>query len=225
MVGLKGRPHSLPVQFLTNRRASLSCVRSSRPANMTQKLVACVSAFSDGNRGIGYKGDLPWPKLQGDEEYYRGICKRTVDPNKKNGIIVGRLTWESGGAESREERPKEATIVISRSLSKDTRGCVAVVSTLSEAIDRFMSGPGSEEIENIYVLGGTLPYQDAIQDKRCSRLYLTRVYQDFPCDATFPAFEHSFHRVTDSGVDDCVREDNGVKYRFEVWERNVSGAS
>ena len=37
-------------------------------------------------------------------------------------------------------------------------GCAAVTS-IGEAIDLLTSGPGSEDIEQIYVLGGRRPYE------------------------------------------------------------------
>src|SRR5215216_7422169 len=68
----------------------------------------------DKSRGIGNKGDLPWPKLKGDLKFFRDITTNpdrgvaelshglppggepvTYSTETCNAVLMGRKTWES----------------------------------------------------------------------------------------------------------------------------------
>ncbi|CAG5133665.1 unnamed protein product, partial [Candidula unifasciata] len=121
-------------------------------------IVASVAAFCDGNRGIGKNGALPWPHLREDHEFYTGLCKTTKDPNKKNGIIMGRNGWQSWEIENKTN-PKMSTVVVSHSLSTDEPHCRGVAGSFDEALRMFYEAPDRHDIESIYILGGRLNYE------------------------------------------------------------------
>ncbi|XP_052264077.1 dihydrofolate reductase-like isoform X22 [Dreissena polymorpha] len=53
-----------------------------------------MAAMCHNNRGIGYQGDLPWPKLKADFEYY---LKTTSTHKKDSSLMIvhvhGRKSW------------------------------------------------------------------------------------------------------------------------------------
>lgn len=180
--------------------------------------VAAVVAICDGSRGIGRGGHLPWPYLREDHEFYMGLCKTTKDPAKKNGIIMGRNGWRKW---KHKQNPKMAVVVTSQSVPQDEPDCLGVARTFDEAMEMLQSGPKSDEIETIYILGGRRNYEHSVSDPRCTTLYLTRVYKDFECDIFFPEFEHAFRKISHPEIEDHIRKDptNGIEFRFEVYEK------
>ncbi|GFO41721.1 dihydrofolate reductase-like [Plakobranchus ocellatus] len=182
--------------------------------------IAAVVAICEGSRGIGKDGHLPWPYLKEDREFYMGLCSTTKDPNKKNGIIMGRNGWKKWKMENKLH-PKMATVVTSQTLPLDEPHCRGMVRTFDEAIELLQTGPGAEDIESIYILGGRRNYEHSVSDPRCTRLYLTTVYKDFDCDIFFPEYEHAFKKISHPEIQDHIRKDptNGIEYRFEVYEK------
>lgn len=45
--------------------------------------------------GIGFKGELPWPRLKEDMARFVSLTKGVAMNAKQNAVIMGRLTWES----------------------------------------------------------------------------------------------------------------------------------
>uniref|UniRef100_A0A0B7BSG5 dihydrofolate reductase n=2 Tax=Arion vulgaris TaxID=1028688 RepID=A0A0B7BSG5_9EUPU len=186
-------------------------------------IIASVAAFCHGNRGIGKDGGLPWPHIREDHEFYTGLCKTTKDPNKKNGIIMGRNGWDTWNMENKND-PKMSTVVTSTSLSKDEPHCRGVARNFDEAVRMFYDAPDRHEIETIYILGGRINYEHGVTDPRCTRHIVTRILQNFESDVFFPDFEHTFRQVSHPEIDDRIRQDptNGIQFRFEVWEKHPS---
>ncbi|XP_059141229.1 dihydrofolate reductase-like [Physella acuta] len=183
--------------------------------------IKSVAAICDGHRGIGKDGGLPWPFLKPDYEFYTNLIESTKDPKKKNGIITGRVGWETLSLE-KKTHPKMLQVVISKSMSQDAPYCWGVAHNFDEAVRMLTTGPCKGEIETIYVLGGQLNYEIAVSDQRCTTFIITRIFQDFDSDTFFPKFEHLCHRVRDPSIDDTIQVDEktGIKFRFEVWEKN-----
>ncbi|XP_046575900.1 dihydrofolate reductase-like [Haliotis rubra] len=59
----------------------------------------------------------------------------------------------------------------------------------------------------------------AIAHPLCKHIYLTRIYRDYDSDVFFPSFEDTFTESSDPDVDGKMREDNGIQFRFEVYDR------
>jgi dihydrofolate reductase len=72
------------------------------------------------------------------------------------------------------------------------------------------------EIDKVFVIGGASLYAEALRHPWCTRVYLTRVHQTFPCDAFLSEFEPDFHLITSDGP----KQDGDVSFTFEVYERN-----
>ena len=66
-------------------------------------MINCLVAV-ERNQGIGFEGQMPWPRLKGDMSWFR---EKTTDQI----VIMGRKTWESIGGKN---LPNRINIVISR---------------------------------------------------------------------------------------------------------------
>ncbi|XP_067653695.1 dihydrofolate reductase-like [Haliotis asinina] len=176
-------------------------------------------AMCDGNRGFGKNGRLPWPRLKEDVDYYLNKVKHRNNPEKKNVHIQGRKTWQ-GSHRSRTSDHNQIQIVISSSLdaSKDPLHPI-VVPSFEEAVKVATSPEVKSQVESIWIIGGQRVYEAAISHPLCKRIYLTRIYKDFDSDVFFPSFEDAFTESSDPEVDGTIREDNGIQFRFEVYDR------
>ena len=138
----------------------------------------------DLNYGIGINNDIPW-HLPVDMAYFKDITT-TAATDKKNAVIMGRKTWESIPQKFRP-LPNRQNIVLSR--TQNTLTGAQVVQSLDDALDYCDQ---NDNIDQIFVIGGSQIYEAAITHKRCQQLYITKVYQSFDCDAYFPTYKPKF---------------------------------
>jgi dihydrofolate reductase len=161
-------------------------------AESLDDMIRLIAAM-DSTRGIATATGIPW-KLPGDTAYFRQQTARGL-------ILMGRATYNEFAAplHGREN------FVLSAQPGPLRTGFQAVGSLdqLGEA------HPG----EDIWVIGGAAVYAETISE--AEELLITQVLGDFNCTKFFPAFQSAF-RLTSQGDD---RQDGGVSYRFETWQR------
>lgn len=164
-----------------------------------------LSATKD-TGAIGNKGSLLFfnPK---DKKFFKDITTKTINPLKKNAVIMGHKTWEDIPAKF---RPLEGRI--SLIIRKSNKLGNIAPENFSEEHDRKFDYPPStshldedkkplqntlvfkdmedaleycqesKDIESVFIGGGQDLYTRALQDPRCDKLYLTTV------NATFDAY-------------------------------------
>lgn len=77
-----------------------------------------------------------------------------------------------------------------------------------------------DDIDHIYIIGGQRVYEEAIDSNLCDKVYLTRVFADFECDAFFPNVDpNTYKSVILDDVPQGEQEENGLKYQFFVYQR------
>ena len=170
---------------------------------------ACVVAI-DRNRGIGRDNDLPWPKLPGDLGHFKRITCNTRIVGARNAVIMGRRTWDSVPAKYRPLAGR-INVVVSRTTNFGDHAIAA--RDLASAVDAATAAGA----ESIYVVGGGQIYANAVEDPRCTSLYITQLDAEFPCDAHFPNFADRFVRA----AADEPRSEAGVTYTIERWDRRA----
>ena len=150
-------------------------------------------AAMDSKQGIATSAGIPW-KLPGDAAYFRERTSRGL-------ILMGRATYNEFAAplHGREN------FVLSTQPGPLRTGFQAVGS-----LDQLRD---AHPAEDIWVIGGAAVYAETISEAQ--ELLITEVQGDFNCTKFFPAFEDAFRLTVHS--DD--RQDGGVSYRFETWER------
>ncbi|SPP83623.1 dihydrofolate reductase [Drosophila guanche] len=171
------------------------------------------------NFGIGLKGDLPW-SIKSELKYFSRTTKRTSDPCKSNAVIMGRRTY-FGVPASKRPLPERLNIVLSTTLQPaDLPSDVVLCSNLEEAMKHLETKALRDEIENVWIVGGSGVYKEAMASPRCDRLYITKIQQNFECDTFFPSIPDSFREVSpDADTPLGVQEENGIKYEYKVLKK------
>lgn len=102
---------------------------------------------------------------------------------------------------------------LSREIESDS---VIVMDDLESAM-KLLSTKYNDTIENVYIIGGTQIYEEAMRlHKYCDTLYATIVDGDFHCDTFFPAIDPQHFELLDDGTSNIV-EENGIKFRFAIY--------
>ena len=144
----------------------------------------------DNKYGIAKNGNLPW-RIKEDLRYCSKITRKTKDPHKMNAVIMGRKTWQSlpSGLKNR------VNIVLSRKITidelydnelyDDNVTCEAC--TIARSLDEAIQVCNKDNlVENIFVIGGTNVYKEALDRNLVNKIYLTRIDKDYECDTFFP---------------------------------------
>jgi dihydrofolate reductase len=150
-------------------------------------------AAMDENRGIGWRGRVPWI-LQEDLRHFRDLTLGAV-------VIMGRKTWDS-----LPKRPldRRINVVISRSqvLTPDA----IHASSFEEAMTL------TARFERRFVIGGASVYAAALESGVPVRLHLTRVEGVWPADTFFPAFDGAWASSSH------WQTEGRVRYQRQFWE-------
>ncbi|CAH1758434.1 23682_t:CDS:2 [Entrophospora sp. SA101] len=202
---------------------------------MRSKNFALIAAVAD-NMGIGIKDQLPW-KLSKDMKYFERITKKISlnnDSNDinfendnsifQNAVVMGRKTWEAIPPKYKPLKDR-LNIVLSKTIDNSGSTTHFVYPTLDAAIENLKNDPS---ISNIFVIGGSYAYKEAMESKNFSHILITRVYQNFECDTFFPTIDENVfglasHDELESFVNEKVpkgrQEENGIEYEFLLYKR------
>lgn len=174
-----------------------------------------IAAACEG-MGIGVKGTLPW-KLKSEMAFFTSMTTKTKDPSKKNVVLMGRRTWECIPSKYRPLQNRINIVLTSQSLDY---GNVAIVcKSIPHALETISKEPLKDQVESIWVIGGSSVYEAAMESPNFSRLYLTRIKKHFDCDTFFPPIPNNFVLVHDPIIPQGIQEENGVQFVYEVYER------
>jgi dihydrofolate reductase len=201
--------------------------------------LSLVVAMNHLNKGIGVNGRLPW-SIPKDMKHFSRVTTYTSDPLKKNAVIMGKLTWLSIPKGLRP-LPNRLNVIISNSITKET--CDAneradpddyfIAGSFDEAVQKIVVDY-SNEIENIYAIGGSQIYKNALEYPAgfLKRIYLTRVYSDIECDTFMEPddFLDSFKLLETDEITDKdhfnvefnttqVEKSSNLEYKFEIYEK------
>ncbi len=164
-----------------------------------------IIAAMDSKNGIGVKNRLPW-NIPEDLDYFNKL----TTGNGRNVVIMGKKTWESL-PEKYRPLPKRTNFVLTRDAEYKAKGGI-VSASIDDAFERSLS----HHPEQVFVIGGTNVYEQALADSRCALVYLTLVAGDHGCDAFFPTVDETiFEKVFESKP----RTVNGETYRFVKYRR------
>ncbi|XP_068157832.1 dihydrofolate reductase [Drosophila tropicalis] len=169
------------------------------------------------NSGIGLKGDLPW-RIRSELKYFSNTTKRRLDSSKRNVVIMGRRTY-FGVPPSKRPLPDRLNVILSSTLnSNELPNEVLLFSNLEAAMQEL--DKQTDQIENVWIVGGSKVYAESMTSPRCHRLYLTKIYAQFDCDTFFPNIPECFREVSpDKDTPLGIQEENGLKYEYKVFEK------
>jgi dihydrofolate reductase len=138
-------------------------------------IVSIIAAMADGNRGIGYGGELPWD-LPADLEHFRSVTMGHC-------LIMGRKTFESIG----RPLPGRTSIILTRvGLQKLDHQSVEIASSIQEAL--HIAEVDHKETE-AFIAGGGEIFQATLELGIVNRMYLTTVHSTVEADVFFPYYD------------------------------------
>jgi dihydrofolate reductase/thymidylate synthase len=164
-----------------------------------QKPVELVVAMNR-NRGIGYKGDLPWPRLAKDMTRFREHTTNNDTPGLLNAVVMGRKTWDSLPI-AVQPLPNRINVIITSNkdaVSWKKNGAKEIhegntVIFVNSYEDAIKWADSSDKIAKISVIGGLLPFQSALSSPRTTTIHLTEVLNaKNQCDVFLPYLSSDF---------------------------------
>ena len=146
----------------------------------------------DNKWGIGKNNSIPW-KIKEDMDFFLNLTTDVNNKSKKNAVIMGKNTWLSI-PEKKKPLIYRYNIIVSSTLTQDNvrtkvskykQKFIFVFKTLKTAYD-FCKTDINNDIENIFVIGGTQLYDESIKLNYINKLYITHINYDYKCDVFFP---------------------------------------
>jgi dihydrofolate reductase/thymidylate synthase len=151
--------------------------------------------------GIGRDNQVPW-NLPTDRLRFAELTKGHI-------VIMGKNTYQSLPPRYRP-LPHRRNIVITRS-SIDN---VITVSSFDDALKKAQDLQTSDK--KVFVIGGRRLYACALQDPRCTTLFITHIYSHFDCNVFMPFIDRN---VFDFVSQSAVTQENGVDFQFIEYKR------
>ncbi|KAK2580382.1 hypothetical protein KPH14_006137 [Odynerus spinipes] len=186
----------------------------------TKPLTVLTAACED--LGIGINGNLPW-RLKSEMAFFTHMTSKTSNKNKKNVVLMGRRTWDCIPPKYRPLQDRINMVLTKQSLNFGTEAIAC--KSISDALDTISRPPLCEQVEKIWVIGGSSVYKAAMESPNFYRLYLTRIKKHFVCDTFFPKLPADLVLVEAPDVPDGIQEENGIQFEYKVYERNRQEAS
>ncbi|XP_064591770.1 dihydrofolate reductase isoform X1 [Zonotrichia leucophrys gambelii] len=174
------------------------------------------------NMGIGKDGRLPWPPLRNEYKYFQRMTSTARVEGKQNAVIMGKKTWFSIPEKNRPLKDR-INIVLSRELKEAPKGAHYLSKSLDDALALLDSPELKSKVDMVWIVGGTSVYKAAMEKPIHHRLFVTRILKEFESDTFFPEIDHKDYKLLTEypGVPADIQEENGIQYKFEVYEKTV----
>ncbi len=180
-----------------------------------------IVAMNNIDQGIGYKTHLPW-NIKEDHDYYMRVVQTTENKNKKNAVIVGRITWKSFSKESSIFNSC-IIILVSNTIkiedlksfqSKENKG-FEIVKSMKEALNIIYT-KYSNIVESIYSIGGTRIYEESLNFDNFNIYYITRIFGNFQCD-TFLTPTNLIEKLEKIDSKDLIKQEQLYKIKYNTF--------
>ncbi|XP_070687546.1 dihydrofolate reductase [Pempheris klunzingeri] len=191
-----------------------------QPNKAERKPVRLIAAVCK-DMGIGKDGKLPW-NLPSEFQYFLNTVSRVSRPGRKNVMIWGKLCWYSK-PEDMLPLANSLHVVLSTTLSAIPDNAHFLCRDFESAIRTVSQPPLADQVETIWIVGGTRVYEDALKHPWCDLVYLTHIMAEFDCDVFFPEFDRELFKVQERfpDVPSEIQEDNGIKYKCQVFKKLI----
>jgi dihydrofolate reductase len=127
-------------------------------------MINCLVAV-ERNQGIGFEGQMPWPHLKGDMQWFKQMTTNQV-------VIMGSTTYDSLG----KSLPNRVNVVISRKRQLGDH----TFDNCGDALDFCTIEYPNKEI---FIIGGSAVYEGYLDI--IDRFYVTEIDADYQCDKFF----------------------------------------
>lgn len=153
-------------------------------------------------------------------QFFKKMTTFTVDPQKRNAVIMGRLTYFGIPVNKRPLSNRLNIVLSSKSSQADYSADVILCSSLNQAMEKLIDSDLGAAIENIWICGGFSVYKEAMASDYCHRIYYTDINAKFECDIFFPKISSSFKLIpNDEDIPSDEQEENGIKYQYKIYEK------
>lgn len=146
-------------------------------------------------RGIGLNGTMPW-YFPEDLKYFQSITKTTIDPTKKNVVLMGRNTMNSI---PRFPLKNRINVCVSTTLCVDNNqdNDYLIYRSLDEALTELKK---RTDIEKIFIIGGAMLYKMCLEHPNYKHLYLNELNDVHDCDTFFPKIDMKDYKLIEKNI-------------------------
>lgn len=80
----------------------------------------------------------------------------------------------------------------------------------------------ANKVDMTWIVGGSSVYKEAMNHPGHLKLFVTRIMKDFESDTFLPEIDLEKYKLLPEypGVLSDVQEEKGIKYKYEVYEKN-----
>ena len=175
-----------------------------------------IVAYNE-SKGIGYKNELPWPKITKDMSRFANITSTTQNKEKINAVIMGKNTWDSIPKMFRPLKNRLNIILSSNPKIKEeeiNNNAVQTYNSFEAAHEKISQNP---YIESIFVIGGEQVYSNTINSKYVDKVYITELQYDCVVDKYFPKFDES-NKFTMITSESAVDKNTNIGMTFKTFQ-------
>ncbi|XP_067425321.1 dihydrofolate reductase isoform X2 [Emydura macquarii macquarii] len=135
---------------------------------------------------------------------------------------MGKRTWFSIPEKNRPLKDR-INIVLSTELKETPKGAHYLTKSLDDALVLLDSPELKSKTDMVWIVGGSSVYKTAMEKPLHQRLFLTRILHEFESDTFFPEIDLDKYKLLTEypGVPADVQEENGIRYKYEVYEKTV----
>jgi dihydrofolate reductase len=177
-----------------------------------------IIAGTTKENGIGLNGKLPWINSI-DMKYFKNITTQCMDNRKRNAVIMGRQTFKSMDYRPLDKRLNICITSIepftafslfmgkNRPLLESHKSLdfssysinysIIFLSSLEDALNFLYK---SNDIENVFVIGGGKIYEEAIKRKDCYELLINEIDCNVECDTFFPEIDKIKYKLVSNNM-------------------------
>ncbi len=171
--------------------------------------------------GIGLNNKVPW-HISDDLKHFRKLTTETRNLEKRNAVIMGRLTWQSIPDKYRPLKGR-FNVILSRdagllnSVDDDiisSSNCT-YSSSLPDALDLVSK---MDDIENVFIIGGSRAYNEAMNHHNCRYIYATIVEYIGKCDTHIDYYTRKGYKVIKTLKSKTKDEKSGLEYTIYKYQ-------
>ncbi|XP_029379537.1 dihydrofolate reductase [Echeneis naucrates] len=192
--------------------------------DQVQKKPMSLMVAACNNMGIAKDRKMPWD-IPSEFQYFLDTITAVSKPGKMNLLLWGRVTWYAH-PESTFPLPNALHAVLSNTLTTVPDHAHFLCKDFDDVVRLAGEPPLADLIETIWVIGGAVVYKEALSHPWCDLIYLTHIMANFDCDVFFPDFDREQFILQESfpGVPSGVQEENGIKYKCQVFKKMIGDA-
>ncbi|NXC89525.1 DYR reductase, partial [Cercotrichas coryphoeus] len=159
-------------------------------------------------------------------KYFQRMTSTSRVEGKQNALIMGKKTWFSIPEKNRPLKDR-INIVLSRELKKAKQNQQQQKHTHTNT--QKQTDPGVNFLMcmvwfyDMWSEYFVLFLKAAMEKPIHHLLFVTRILKEFESDTFFPEIDHKDYKLLTEypGVPADIQEENGIQYKFEVYEKAV----